>query len=121
MIGEAAAQGLAVNTQAVHQLAWGIQRQGSPFTYVAPDLMCDPHQSMTKVWKLLEWLPKSDRYKEWKELRSHFDHYIPNGEPRPVSDEAFIHESVLRRVEAVPHYRPVNLPQKRRIVPMPVS
>ena len=29
MIGEAAAHGLTVNTQAVNQLAWGIQRQGS--------------------------------------------------------------------------------------------
>jgi hypothetical protein len=71
--------------------------------------------------KALEWLPKSDKYKEWKELRSHFGHYIPNGEPRPVSDGASIHESVLRRVEAVPHYRPINVPQKRRIIPMPVS
>ena len=32
--------------------------------------MRDPHHSMTKVWQTLEWLPKSDKYKEWKELRS---------------------------------------------------
>ena len=120
MIGEAAAHGLAVNMQAVHQLAWGIQRQGSPFTYVAPDVMRDPHQSMTKVWKALEWLPKSDKYKEWNELHSYFGRYIPNGEPRPVLDDAFIHESVLQRMEAVPSYQPINLPQKRRVIPMPV-
>jgi uncharacterized protein (DUF2235 family) len=118
MIGEAAAHGLAVNTQAFNQLAWGIQRQGSPFSYVAPDFMRDPHQSLTKVWQALEWLPKSDSYKEWKELRSAFGHYIPKGEPRPVPTNAFIHESVLRRMEAVLHYRPVNLPQQRRVIPM---
>jgi uncharacterized protein (DUF2235 family) len=120
MIGEAVAHGLAVNTQAVHQLAWGIERKGSPFSYVAPDLLRDPHQSLMKVWKPLEWLPKSDKYKEWKKLHSRLGHYIPNGEPRVVSDGASVHESVLRRVETVPYYRPINLPQKRRIVPMPV-
>ena len=119
MIGEAVAHGLAVNTQAVNQLAWGIQRQGSPFSYVTPDVLCDPHQSLTTSWQALEWLPKSDRYKEWKDLRSAFGHYIPNGEPRPVPENAWIHESVFRRIEAVPHYRPTNLPQSHRVVPMP--
>jgi uncharacterized protein (DUF2235 family) len=121
MIDEATAHGLAVNTQAVRQLAWGIQRQGSPFTYVAPDVMRDPHQAMTKVWKSLEWLPKSDKYKEWAQSRSHFGYYIPNGEPRTVPEESFIHESVVRRMDAVPNYRPVNLPEKRRIIPMLAS
>jgi uncharacterized protein (DUF2235 family) len=121
MIGEAAAHGLAVNMQAVNQLVWGIQRRGSPFSYVAPDFTRDPHQSLTNVWQPLEWLPKSDSYKEWKKLRSAFGHYIPNGEPRPVPCNAFIHDSVLRRIEAVPHYRPINLPQQRRVIPMQAS
>jgi uncharacterized protein (DUF2235 family) len=118
MIGEAAAHGLAINQQAVHQLAWGIQRRGSPFTYVAPDVMREPHQSMTSVWRALEWLPKSDRYKEWEALRSYGGFYVPKSEPRRVPENAFIHESVTRRIEAVPHYRPVNLPQCYRVVPM---
>jgi uncharacterized protein (DUF2235 family) len=121
MIGEAAAHGLAVNKQAVNQLGWGIQRQGSPFSYVTPDFKGDLHRSLTKVWKALEWLPKSDSYKEWKVLRSTFGHYIPNGEPRAVPANAFIHESVLRRMEAMLHYRPVNLPQRRQIIPMPAG
>ncbi len=121
MIDEAAAHGLAFNTQTVRQLAWGIWRQGSPFSYVAPDFMRDPHISMTKAWQPLEWLPKSVRYKEWQELRSYFGHYIPNGEPRTLPVDAFVHESVFRRIEAVPRYRPVNLPQKHRLVPMPTD
>jgi uncharacterized protein (DUF2235 family) len=118
MIEEAAAHGLAVSVQAVNQLAWGIQRQGSPFSYVAPNFMRDPHQSLTKVWQALERLPKSDKYKEWKALRSLFGYYIPNGEPRFVPPDAFVHESVIRRTEAVQNYRPINLPLKFRVVPM---
>src|SRR4051812_19082774 len=106
MIGEAVAHGLAVNAQTVNQLAWGVQRQGSPFSYVAPDVMRDPHQSLTKSWRVLEWLPKSDQYKEWKALSSAFGYYIPNAEPRPIPENAWVHESVFRRIEAVSHYRP---------------
>jgi uncharacterized protein (DUF2235 family) len=118
MIGEAVGHGLAVNTQTVNQLAWGIQRQGSPFAYVVPDALREPHQSLTGLWQVLEWLPKSDRYKEWKNLRSAFGFYIPSGEPRPVPEGAWIHESVFRRGDAVPHYRPANLPQSHRVLPM---
>lgn len=118
MIGEAVAHGLTVSTQATNQLAWGIQRQGSPFSYVVPDFMRDPHQSLNKVWQTLERLPKSDKYKEWKALRSRFGYYVPNGEPRFVPPGAFVHESVIRRTEAVQHYRPINLPTKFHTVPM---
>ena len=118
MIEEAVAHGLAVNTQAVNQLAWGVQRAGSPFSYVAPDVMRDPHQSLTAPWRGLERIPKSDRYKEWQALRSAFGCYIPNAEPRSVPEGAWIHESVLRRMEAVPHYRPINFPQAHRTIPV---
>jgi uncharacterized protein (DUF2235 family) len=118
MIDEAVEHGLAVSTQAVNQLAWGIKREGSPFTYVAPEIRRDPHQSLTNAWRPLEWLPKVDKYKEWKDRKSSFGFYIPDGEPRPVTDNALIHESVFRRMEAVDHYRPPNLPPMHRMVPM---
>jgi uncharacterized protein (DUF2235 family) len=121
MISEAAAHGLAVNQQAANQLVWGIQRRGSPFTYVEPDLLREPHQSMTSVWRALEYLPKSDRYKEWKTISSYGGYYLPNAEPRCIPEDALIHESVTRRIETVGHYRPINLPQNYRIVPMIVG
>jgi hypothetical protein len=83
--------------------------------------MRDPHQSMTKVWQALEWLPKADRLKEWKALRSRFGYYIPNGEPRAVPPGAFFHESIVSRMEAAQHYRPINVPPSYRVVPMPTS
>lgn len=118
MIDEAVAHGLAINPQALNQLAWGVQRRGSPFTYVPPDIMRDPHQSMTKVWHALELLPKADRLKEWKALRSRFGYYIPNSEPRAVPPDALFHESVVSRMEAVQRYRPINVPPSYRVVPM---
>src|SRR5262249_10117771 len=55
MIDEARKCGLAVNTQMVNALAWGVPRKGSPFHYVAPDFRADAHNSMTWAWRLLEY------------------------------------------------------------------
>jgi len=119
MIDEAVAHGLAVNRQTVNHLAWGKQRKGSPFSYVAPDIHCPPHNSLTALWWLLEYWPKKDKYKDWKPRPSFLGHYIPDGEPRFIADDAFVHESVVQRMDAVKEYRPINLPAHPRIIPMP--
>jgi uncharacterized protein (DUF2235 family) len=121
MIDEAEKCGLAVDRRTVNQLAWGVQRKGSPFSYVAPDFMRDPHDSMSLVWRLLEYIPKADKYKEWKSRQSYLGHYIPDAEPRPIPEDAFIHESVIKRMDAVPKYRPENFPSLHRIIPMPTG
>ncbi|MBN8973922.1 MAG: DUF2235 domain-containing protein [Rhizobiales bacterium] len=118
MIDEAVKHGLAVDPRAVHQLAWGVQRKGSPFGYVGPDIMRDPHDSMSSVWRLLEWWPKNDRYKEWSARKSFLGRYFPLAEPRFIQPGAFIHQSVIDRMAAVPNYRPENLPERRSIVEM---
>jgi uncharacterized protein (DUF2235 family) len=120
MIDEAVKCGLSVNRRTVNQLAWGIQRKGSPFSYVVPDVMRDPHDSMTRAWRLLEYMPKADKYKEWEARKSHLGYYyIPNGEPRFIPSGAFVHESVVKRMQAAPEYRPINLPDHYQIFPMP--
>ena len=96
----------------------GDWRKGSPFDYVAPDILRDPHQSMTKAWRSLEWVPKSDKYKEWSVRRSWLGCYIPDCEPRPIPTSAHIHEFVLNRMKAVRAYRPVNLPSSYQVIPM---
>jgi uncharacterized protein (DUF2235 family) len=118
MIEEAVSHGLAVNRATVNQLAWGKQRQGSPFEYVAPDFMSDPHISMSAGWRVLEYIPKRHKYKEWKEHRSYLGFYIPDAEPRPIPEDAFIHESVVRRMQAVSTYKPVNMPSRYQVVQM---
>lgn len=118
MIEEALAHGLAVDRRTVNQLAWGVQRKGSPFSYVPPDIMRAPHDSMTAAWRLLEWLPKSDKYKEWLDRKSVLGHYLPQAEPRVIPAGAFIHRSVIDRMAAVPAYRPVNFPAAHQVVDM---
>ncbi len=95
MIDEATKCGLHVNQATVNQLAWGIQRKGSPFSYVAPDVRGDLHTSLSGAWWLLEFLPKSAKYREWPERQVYFGWYIPDGEPRLIPDGAVIHESAL--------------------------
>lgn len=119
MIHEATKCGLTVSAQTVNHLAWGIQRHGSPFSYVAPDIMRDPHESMTMAWRALEWIPKPDRFKEWKGRSSRFGYYIPAGEPRAIPEGAHIHESVFERMNAVPTYAPINLPSRHQVISSP--
>lgn len=118
MIGEATKHGLAINRQTVNQLAWGVPRKNSPFSYVAPTILQDPHQSMTAAWRALEWIPKSDKYKEWQSRSSALGFYIPNAEPRFIPEGSFVHESVIRRMGAVDNYRPPNIPEKYTVVPL---
>jgi uncharacterized protein (DUF2235 family) len=118
MIEEATKFGLAVDQRTVNQLAWGVQRKNSPYSYVGPDFAADAHNSMTVAWRILEFLPKANNYKEWGARRSFFGHYLPACEPRPIPDGAFIHESVFKRMEKVPEYRPINLPGRYETIPL---
>ena len=119
MIDEATKCGLQVNQATVNQLAWGIQRKGSPFSYVAPDVRGELHTSLRGAWWILEYIPKSATYKEWPARKVHFGYYIPDAEPRFIPDGAIIHESALMRMDAMPSYRPVNLPKQYEKFPMP--
>jgi uncharacterized protein (DUF2235 family) len=121
MIDEATKCGLTVNQATVNQLAWGVQRKGSPFSYVVPDVRGELHTSLSGAWWLLEYLPKSATYKEWPARNVHFGYYIPDAEPRLIPDGAWIHESALQRMDAMPSYRPVNLPRQHEKFPMPVA
>jgi uncharacterized protein (DUF2235 family) len=119
MIDEAHKAGLTVNPQTVKQLAWGIPRKGSPFSYVAPDVRATLHNSMTPPWRLLECVPKSASYKEWPPRKTFLGFYIPCCEPRPIPEDAVIHESVEMRMRAGLGYEPVNLPRRFTTFPMP--
>jgi uncharacterized protein (DUF2235 family) len=121
MIDEATRCGLSVNQQMVNELAWGMQRKGSPFSYAAPSIRGKFNDPMTLGWRLLDYIPKADKYKEWPKRQSRFGFYIPGAEPRLIPEGASIHASVLERMDALPEYRPLNLPQTFETVPMPVK
>jgi uncharacterized protein (DUF2235 family) len=119
MIDEATKSGLALDQRTVNQLAWGKQRKGSPFSYVAPNFEGELHDSMNAAWRILEYYPKNAKYKEWPARQIYFGRYIPDAEPRLIPEDAFIHESVVKRIDAVKDYRPVNLPARYQTFPMP--
>jgi uncharacterized protein (DUF2235 family) len=121
MIEEAEKAGLKFNHATVNQLAWGVQRKGSPFSYVEPSVKGMLHTSLKGAWWLLEFLPKRASYKEWPERKARFGWYIPDAEPRFIPGGAYVHESVIERMDKVSDYRPVNLPAKYQVVPMPVK
>jgi len=85
-----------------------------------PDVRGDLHTSLSGAWWILEYLPKSASYKEWPARKTYFGYYIPDAEPRLIPDGAIIHESALLRMDAMPSYRPVNLPKQYEKFPMPV-
>lgn len=125
MIDEAAKAGLNFNVRTVNQLAWGIQRKNSPFSYVPPSFAGKAgspgglHDSMTLPWRALEYVPKSATYKEWPERKVVLGFYIPDCEPRVIPEGAHLHESVVKRMAVEADYRPVNLPKDYVTVKMP--
>jgi hypothetical protein len=80
--------------------------------------MRDPHESMSSIWRILERIPKADKYKDWKARKSFLGHYIPDGEPRTIPIDACVHESVEERIRLAPKYRPINLSSRYQVIPM---
>ncbi len=119
MIEEAHAKGLLVNRAMVNHLVLGHPRKGSKHVYVAPDATAKLHVSMTTGWKLLEWLPKRVKWREWRPRRSLLGWYLPRAEPRVIPSGAFIHQTVFERIERLTAYRPVNLPTDYRVAQWP--
>jgi uncharacterized protein (DUF2235 family) len=116
MIEEAHACGLHVNRGMVDHLVHGVPQIRSGHCYVPPCVKARQHQSMNMAWQILEWLPKRARWREWDRRRSVFGWYLPRSEPRAIPEDALIHRSVQKRMEACPGYRPVNLPGQHRFV-----
>lgn len=119
MLEEAEKAGLEVNRATVNQLAWGVQRKGSPFQYCVPSVVGNIHNSMNAGWKTLEVIPKRGRLQEWPSRDISLGFYLPFSEPRVIPPKSLIHESVVLRMDAVKSYRPENFPDLYEVVPMP--
>ena len=80
----------------------------STANYVAPGAGGPPHESLSGLWWLIEYLPK-----RYKDPSANFAPrwMIHAGRPRYVGDNAKIHVSVFERMKLVPAYQPKNLPQ----------
>jgi uncharacterized protein (DUF2235 family) len=119
MVAEAISHGLLVDTAMYNHLVLGQSRKDEKRSYVQPDASAELHNSMTPGWKVLEWIPKSERLREWKERKAIFGYYLPRGEPRVISEGDMVHQSVFDRVAAQQDYKPTNLPEKSKLTIVP--
>ncbi|TPN82566.1 DUF2235 domain-containing protein [Mesorhizobium sp. CU2] len=116
MIDEACLSGLRANAVMVDHLVDGQPTKGGEHRYVAPDVGAPLHPSATGAWRILEWLPKSEKRREWPGRHSILGFYLPRYEPRLIPEGARIHQSVLDRMTLVKTYLPQNLPHRYEIV-----
>lgn len=119
MVEEAARCGLSINQSVFREVAWGVRSSQTATNYAVPAFVGPMHNSLTSSWWLLEFLPKSARFKEWPARKSFLGFYIPGGEPRLIPEGAVIHESVIKRMEALANYSPINLPRTYQVEPIP--
>lgn len=108
MVNEAKQNGLEFRTEMVKRLVEGRNPKNATRIYSAPDANAKLHNSMTWGWKVLEYLPKRDKHKEWKERKerkSYFGFYLPFCEPRPLGKDSANDASVRDREL----YNPENL------------
>ncbi|HEX8238398.1 MAG TPA: DUF2235 domain-containing protein [Allosphingosinicella sp.] len=134
MIDEAASDkhGLRIRKPMYRYLACGKPLPGGRLSYVGPNALGPMHRSLHGFfWWLIEIIPKSAHWREWRSAWLGF--YLPLGEPRPVPPGEVLHPSVTERRsvkgpapgEAVvkgldyPPYDPVNLRDRRPMPPPP--
>lgn len=104
MIEQTEAEGLYYKSRTVNEIVLG-QREDRD--YVAPDPLAKKNDSMSTVWKTLEFLPRLKP--EDSARRDIFGWTIPFFEPRHIPEGARLHQSVLDRLEGST-YEPPNLP-----------
>jgi uncharacterized protein (DUF2235 family) len=103
MTEKAEAAGLIIDQQ---MKAIVLPQQNTP-SYVAPYAGDPPHESLSGLWWIAEFLPK-----RYKDPAANFATrwMIHAGRPRYVAAKANIHISVFERMKLVASYKPRNLP-----------
>jgi hypothetical protein len=77
----------------------------------APDPCADPHESLQRGWKAVEWIP----VKHYDSATKQYTWHVPRGQLRNVERDAdkpevFLHQPVIDRVKNKGDYRPSNIP-----------
>lgn len=110
MAQEALAHGVQLDCGMLDHLAFGKPLEGGRRQYVAPNAAGMLHRSLKGWWWLIEFLPKSVKWREWPTHLGIWGYYLPKGEVRAIPPGASIDPSVRERQAAIPDYRPPNLP-----------
>ncbi|HJU39936.1 MAG TPA: DUF2235 domain-containing protein [Tahibacter sp.] len=113
MVREAESHGVLVQHSMARHLVHGHALPGGQRMYVAPDASADQHDSMNAGWRLLEYLPKRVRWREW-DRRQFVGWYLPKAEPRMIDDpqaRPLVHASAVQRRQTPGlGYDPENFP-----------
>jgi uncharacterized protein (DUF2235 family) len=109
MLEQAKAEGLFLRTAMINHLVRGHERKNAR-PYTKPDAAGPLLISLTRGWKLLEYLPRKISYREWPKRRGLLGRYLPRGEPLPIPEGCLIHTSAVERRRRVEGYDPVNWP-----------
>lgn len=105
MIARARQCGLKFQTRSVNSVVLG---KGKNSKYVAPDPLGKQHETMTKCWSILEFVPRPKSSQSSR--RSFLGLIIPLFERRAIPEGASIHRSVIERREKLGYWAP-NLPR----------
>lgn len=118
MLAQAKNNGLRIRTQMVNHIVLGHTRKNArQYTKPAADGLL--HTSLTWGWKLLEFLPKRARHREWQERKIWLkSFYFPRAEPRQIPVNSLIHTSSLERYKGEDTEHPVNWPCSHQIEKM---
>ena len=115
MIEETKPMGLDYSTRTVNEIVLG---KNDKKTYVKPDAMAQPQDSMNLAWRAVEMLPRRVPSSSWRRGGKGGGIYLPLSDPRFIPQDALIHQSVVDRLNGAPAggpYRPVNLPSRYRV------
>lgn len=107
MAGEAAEAGLSIDSRILANMVEGQTRQDGTLAFCRADTNGQIHPQPTGRWKWFEYVPKRTKWREWAARRNFLGVYFPQGEPRPMAPNEWIHASVKTRMAS--GYAPVNL------------
>ena len=114
MIAEAAEMGIVFDADTVDTIVEA--KNGG--TYVAPDALAAPNNSMTWPWAMLEYWPLLRKKNGYGHTRAGImGRYPPRQEPRIIADGSKIHGSVFKRRGTGSDYSQPNIPETHDVVP----
>jgi uncharacterized protein (DUF2235 family) len=114
MIREVTPAGLVFRTDIIDKIVHGNDPDHPQYVPLNP--LADPHNSMRKVWPLLEWVPRRVPSSSWRRRGKVGGYYIPRRDPRLIAPDALIHSSVKTRMDGG-GYHPPNLPRDPNFAP----
>ncbi len=104
LVNESVNFGLLIDKGQYNKVVLGRKSTRAKYTFAKPNPLGKLHKSLTNGWWILEYFPRRYPMKKRK-------FYIPNGRRRTIPKDAFIHESVLERLNNEDiQYKPENLP-----------